>query len=175
MVAVTICSIFGVPQNKVSDCFHHFPIYLPFAMKWWDQMPWSQFSECWVLSQLFHSPLLFSPRGNIVFLSSSSLSAIRVLSSVYLRLLIFLPAILIPACASSSLAFHMMYSAYKLNKQGYNVQPWHTPFYLEPVWCSMFSSNCCFLVYIQISQERGQVVWYFPISLRIFWSLLWST
>ena len=37
---------------------------------------------------------------------------------VYMRLLIFLPAILIPACASSSLAFHMMYSAYKLNKQG---------------------------------------------------------
>ena len=32
--------------------------------------------------------------------SSSSLSAIRVVSSTYLRLLIFLPAILIPACAS---------------------------------------------------------------------------
>ena len=30
-----------------------------FAMKWWDQMPWSYFSECWVLSQLFHSPLSF--------------------------------------------------------------------------------------------------------------------
>ena len=42
--------------------------------------------------------------------SSSSLSAIRVVSSAYLRLLIFLPAILIPACTSSSLAFHMMYS-----------------------------------------------------------------
>ena len=40
--------------------------------------------------------------------SSSSLSAIRVLSSAYLRLLIFLPAILIPACASSSAAFLMM-------------------------------------------------------------------
>ena len=26
-------------------------------MKWWDEMPWSQFSECWVLSWLFHSPL----------------------------------------------------------------------------------------------------------------------
>ena len=39
--------------------------------------------------------------------SSSSLSAVRVLS-VYLWILIFLPAILIPACASSSLAFHMM-------------------------------------------------------------------
>src|SRR5574337_605114 len=43
--------------------------------------------------------------------SSSSLSAIRVVSSAYLRLLIFLPAILIPACASSSPGFLMMYSA----------------------------------------------------------------
>ena len=33
-------------------------------------------------------------------------------------------------------------------------------FYLEPVCCSMSSSNCCFLTYIQISQEAGQVVWY---------------
>ena len=57
------------------------------------------------------------------FFSSSSLSAIRVVSSAYLRLLIFLPAILNPACASSSLAFHLMYSAYKLNKQGDNIQP----------------------------------------------------
>src|SRR5574337_844936 len=65
------------------------------------------------------------------FFSSSSLSAIRVVSSAYLRLLIFLPAILIPACASSSPAFLMMYSAYKLNKQGNNIQPWRTPF---PVW-----------------------------------------
>ena len=64
--------------------------------------------------------------------SSSLLSAISwVVSSVYLRLLIFLPAILIPACASSSPAFHMMCSAYKLNKQGDNIQPWHTPF---PIW-----------------------------------------
>ena len=32
--------------------------------------------------------------------------------------------------------------------------------YLEPVYCSMSSSNCCFLTCIQISQEAGQVVWY---------------
>ena len=57
-------------------------------------------------------------------LSSSS-------SRALLRLLIFLLEILIPACALSSLAFHMMYSAYKLNKQGDNIQPWHTPF---PIW-----------------------------------------
>ena len=28
-VAVTICSDFGAPQNKVCHCFHCFPIYLP--------------------------------------------------------------------------------------------------------------------------------------------------
>ena len=39
-------------------------------------------------------------------------------SPAYLRLLIFLLAVLIPACDSSNLAFLMMYSAYKLNKQG---------------------------------------------------------
>ena len=44
-----------------------------------------------------------------------------------------------------------MYSAYKLNKQGDNIQP---------VCCSMSSSNCCFLTCIQISQEAGQVIWY---------------
>ena len=133
-------------------------------------------------------------------LFSALLSAIiiRVVSPAYLRLLIFHPAMLIPACASSSPAFLMMYSpaaaaaaaktlqscpilcdpidgnppgspvpgilqaitlewvaisfstftvrksekwkwshsvvsnsAYKLNKQGDNVQPWWTPF---PIW-----------------------------------------
>ena len=32
--------------------------------------------------------------------------------------------------------------------------------YLEPVCCSLFTSNCSFLTRIQISQEAGQVVWY---------------
>ena len=32
--------------------------------------------------------------------------------------------------------------------------------YLEPVCCSMSSSNCCFLTCIQVSQEAGEVVWY---------------
>ena len=63
--------------------------------------------------------------------SSSSLSAIRVVSSAYLRLLIFPPELLIPACASSSPVFLKMYCAYKLNKQGDSIQPWRTPF---PIW-----------------------------------------
>ena len=88
--------------------------------------------------------------------SSSSLSALRVVSSAYLGLLIFLPAVLIPAYASSSPAFLMMYSAYKLNKQGDNIQPWRTPF---PIW-NQSVGPCPVLTCIQISQEAGQVVWY---------------
>ena len=61
------------------------------------------------------------------FFSSSSLSAIRVVSSAYLRLLIFLPTIFIPACESSSPELHMMCPVCKLNKQGDNMQPC-TPF-----------------------------------------------
>ena len=123
MAAVTICSDFGAPQNKVCHCFHCFPIYLP----WSDRTRSHDLSFLnVVLSQLFHS-FTFIKR----LFSSSSLSAIRVMSSAYLRLLIFLPAPLIPAYASSSPAFLMMYSAYKLNKQGDNIQPWCTPF---PIW-----------------------------------------
>ena len=87
--------------------------------------------------------------------SSSLFSAIRVVSSAYLRLLIFLPAILIPACVSSNLAFHMMYSAYKLKGALTCSFP-----NFEPVHCSMSHSNCCFLTCIQASQEAGKVVWY---------------
>src|SRR5574337_750172 len=93
--------------------------------------------------------------------SSSSISAIRVVSSAYLRLLIFLPTILIPVCASSSPAFHVIYSAYKLNKQGDSIQTWRIPF---PVWNQSIVScpvlTVGFLTCIQISQEAGKVVWY---------------
>ena len=41
-------------------------------------------------------------------------------------LLIFPPAILIPACASSRPTFHMMYFVYKLNKQGDSIKLWHS-------------------------------------------------
>ena len=60
--------------------------------------------------------------------SSSLLSASRVVSSAYLRLLMFLPPVLIPACNSSRLACLMMCSAYKLTKQGDSRQPCCHPF-----------------------------------------------
>ena len=97
--------------------------------------------------------------------SSSSFSAIRVVSSIYMRLLIFPPAILSPACNSSSLAFHMMCSAYKLNKQGDNyshVNPFPNP---ETVCCSMSSSVSSWPAYRFLRRQvRGSG---FPISLRI--------
>ena len=64
--------------------------------------------ECCILSQLFRSPISPSSRG---IFNSSSLSAFSVVSSAYLRLLIFLPAVLIPGCASFILALYLMYSA----------------------------------------------------------------
>ena len=88
-------------------------------------------------------------------------------SSSYLRLLIFLPAILIPACASSSPAFLMMYSAQKLNKQGDNIQPWCTPF---PIW-DQSVVPCPVLTVASWPAyrfHRNQVRWSgIPISLRI--------
>ena len=107
--------------------------------------------------------------------SSSSLSAIKVMSSAYLRLLIFLLAMLIPTCASSSPAFLMMYSAYKLNKQGDNIQPSCTPF---PIWNQSVVS-CPVLTVASWPAYRflkRQIRWSgIAISFRIFHSLLWST
>ena len=71
-----------------------------------------------------------------------------VVSFAFLRLLIFLLEILIPVCDSSSLAFLMMYSACKLNKQGDGIQLTHSFHDLEPVYCSMSGSDCCFLTCI---------------------------
>ena len=164
MAAVTICSDFGAPKNKVWHCFHSFPIYVP----WSDSM----ILVFWMLS--FKPTFSLSSFTFKRLSSSSSLSAIRVVSSAYLRWLKFLPAILIPACASSSPAFYMMYSAYKLNKQGDNIQPWRTPF---PIW-NQFVVPCPLLTVASWPayrflkrQVRCSGI---PISFRIFHSLLWS-
>ena len=107
--------------------------------------------------------------------SSSSLFAIRVVSSAYQRLLIFLLAILIPACVSSSTAFCMMCSAYKLNKEGDNIQPWCTPFPIlnqSVVPCPVLTVASS-LAYRFL---RKQVWWSgIPISWRIFLFLVIHT
>ena len=170
MAAVTICSDFGARQNKGCHSFHCFPIYFP----------WSNGIGCHDLH--FLNGLSFKPTVSFFsftfikrLFNFSSLSAIRVVSSGYLRILIFLMAILIPACASATPAFHMMYSAYKLNKQGDNIQPWRTPF---PTWnqsvvpCPVRSVASWPEYRFLRRQLRGSGI---PISWRIFHSFLWST
>ena len=80
--AVYGCSDFGAQKNKVWHCFHCFPIYFP----------WSDGTKCMIL--VFWM-LSFKPTfslSSFTFIkrlfSSSSLSAIRVVSSAYQRLLI---------------------------------------------------------------------------------------
>ena len=169
MAAITICSDFWAQKNKVSHCFYCFPIICHEVMGL-DAM----ILVFWMLSfkpTFSLSSFIFIKR---VF-SSSSLSAIRVVSSAYLRLLIFLLAILIPAYASSGPVFLMMYSAYKLNKQGDNIHPWHTPF---PIW-NQSVVPCTVLTVASRPTYRflkRQVRWSgIPITLRIFYNLLWST
>ena len=75
------------PKNKVCHCFHCFPISHEVMG------PDAMILVFWMLS--------FKPTFSLSFtfikrpFSSSSLSAIRVVSSAYVRLLLFLPAILI--------------------------------------------------------------------------------
>ena len=101
--------------------------------------------------------------------SFSSLSVIRVKSSAYLRLL-FLSEILIPAWDSSSPEFHMIYSAYKLNKQGDNMQPCRTPVPVlnqSVVPCLVLTA--VFVLQTHFLGDRWSGI---PISSGVFYSLL---
>ena len=164
MAAVTIYSDFGAPKIKsdtvstVSPSISHEVIGLDaMILVFWmlSYKPTFSLSSFTFIKRLFSSPLL---------------SAIKGVSSAYLRLLILLLAILIPACASSSPAFLMMYSACKLNKQGDNRQPWHTPF---PIW-NQSVVPCPVLTVASWAAYRllkRQVRWSgIPISFRIFHS-----
>ena len=78
--------------------------------------------------------------------SSSSLSAIRVVSSAYLRLLIFLLAILIPACVSSSPALLMM-----MNIISFQLEI----IYIKSIWSLAFLS----LTYKKLYVNKINIAW----------------
>ena len=170
MPAVTIHRDLRTQEEEICHCFHIFPIYLP----------GSDGTGCHDLSSF----LIFSFKPDFSlsfftfikrFFSSSFLSAIRVVSSAYLRLLTFLPEILIPACDSSSLALHMMYSAYKLYKQGDRIQPWCIIF---PIWNQPIVPCPVLTVASWPAYKflKRQIRWSgVSISFRSFHSLLWST
>ena len=167
MAICTIHSDFRTQEQETYHCLHLFPFYLP----------WSDRTGCHDLSLIWSFKPAFSLSSFTLIkrlFSSSSFSAIRVVQSTYLRLLTFLLAVLIPACNSSSSAFPMMFSAYKLNKQGDNKQPCRTPF-------SILNQSVPYRILTVASWPAyrflgRQVIWSgIPISLRIFHSLLWST
>ena len=169
MATVPICSDFGAPKIKSVTGSTVSPSICYEVMG-----PDAMILALWMVS--FEPTFSLSSSTFIKNLFGYfSLSAIMVVSSAYLRLLIFLLVILIPACGSSNLAFLMMYSACKLNKQGDNIHPWLTPFL---IWNSLLFP-CPVLTVASWPVHRflrRQVRWAgIPISFRIFHRFLWST
>ena len=148
MAAVTIHSDFAAQENKV----WHYSIVSPCISREVMRRD-AMILVFWLLSfkpSFSLSSFTFVKR----FFSSPSLSDIKVVSPAYLKLLIFLLTILIPACASSHPAFHMMFATYKLNKQGDNTQRWPTPFTVH--WTST-------LFHVQLSLYALSVLAGFPV------------
>ena len=104
----------------------------------------------------------------VVVVQSLRLLATPWTAARYLRLLIFLQAVLIPSCDSFSQVFRMLFSAYKLNKQGDHIQPFCTPF---PILNQSIVS-CPVLTVVSWPAYkilRRQVGWsYIPFTLGIF-------
>ena len=102
MATVTIYSDFGARENKICHYFHFSPSICHEIMK-----PDAMILVFWTLN--FKSAFSVSSLTLIERLfSSSSHSIFRVVSSAFLRLLIFLLAIWFLACDSSSPAYHVM-------------------------------------------------------------------
>ena len=163
MAAVTICSDFGTPKIKFLTVSIVSPSICHEVMGT-DAM----ILVFWMLS--FKPTFPLSSFTFIKKLFSYLLSAIRMHITC-----IFLLAILIPVCASSNPVFLMMYSAYKLNKQDDNIQPWRSAFLL---W-NQSVVPCPFLTVASWPAYRflrRQVRWSgIPVSWRNFHGLLLST
>ena len=109
----------------------------------------------WKLSLASFFTLLFHLHQEA--LSSSSLSAIRMVSFAYLRLLLFFPAILIPDCASYSPEFHyVLCKEIEKAEWQYTSLTYSFPNF-ETVYFSMSSFDCCFLAHIKVSEETSKV------------------
>ena len=107
-------------------------------MKWWDQMPWSSFAKCWALCQLFHSPLYFHQeafeflftfchKGGVICISEVIDISLGNLDS---GLCFFQPSV-------SHDVLMRVQSGWQYTALTYSFS------HLEPVCCSMSSSNCC--------------------------------
>ena len=90
MATVTTRSDFGAPKTKFCHCFHCFPIYLPWSdgtrchnlsflnAELFFFCLFGFFFECWVLNQLFYSPLSLPSRGTLVMIAIDWMFASKV-------------------------------------------------------------------------------------------------
>ena len=166
MAEVTVCSDFGAQENKICHSFHFFPFYL-----WW-----SDGTDAMVLMFLnvefqdsfFIFPLFLSSRASSVPLHFWPLLwyHLHIWGCWYFSQWSWLLLVIHSA--------HMMYSAHKLNKQGDNIQPCHTPF---PI-LNQFIVPCSVLIVASWPTYRflrTLVRWSgIPVSLRIFHSFFVS-
>ena len=122
MAAVTIRNDLGAQEEEICHYFHTLAFCLPC----------SSGAGCHDLSFLIFILRLSLSLSSFSLIkrlfSSSSLSALRVVSSAHLRLLMPLPPMWISACHSSTPAFLMMCSVQGLNNQGDSRRPRRTPF-----------------------------------------------
>ena len=116
--------IFGAQENSLSL----FPLF-PHLLPWSDGIGCHDLGFLNVEFQVKFLTLLFNFHQEVLqfFFIFCHKDGVIYISEV----IDISPSNLDSSVASSSLAFCMMYSAYKLNKQGNNIQPWRTPF---PIW-----------------------------------------
>ena len=147
MNAVTLCRDFGAQENKIYHSFHFFTFYLP----------WSDGIGCHDLC--FFLKLNFKPAFSLSsftlikrLFSSFLLSTIRLVSSAYLRLLIFLLAILIPTCDSSSPLQNSLYEGSKVliyvQTEVSSVTGTHTSYFEQCCQYSSLSLECLIIINI---------------------------
>ena len=116
-------------------------------MKGWDWIPSCSFFECWVLSQLFHSPLSPSSRSSLVLLCFQPLGWYHLhIWSCYFSWESWFQLVSHPMWLSPRL---WQYTALSESFPNF-----------EPAPCSISGSDYCFFSCIQFSQEPSRVVWY---------------
>ena len=184
MPVVTICSDFRTEEGEICQYFH-----LPSPFICHEVMG----PDAWSWFFIFSFKLTFSLSFTLIkrLFSSSLLSVIRVVSFAYLRLLMLLSPILIPAYNSSSPAFLMMCLAYRSNRVtadslvvllsqsflllfliflyfilffNFTILYWFC--HISTTSSSIQRSICCFLTHIYVSQETGKMVWYSHLLKR---------
>ena len=171
MAAVTIHIDFRAKEEEICHCSHIFLFCLP-----WSDGTGCHYLRFLFLFLIFSFKLAFNPPSSPSSKGSLVPFCFLPLECYHLHIWFwYSPAILIPAYQTSSPAFHMMCSVYKLNKWGDSKHPCHTSF-------SILNQSVVPYRVITVASWptyrflRRQVRWSgIPISLRLFNSLLWPT